>query len=137
MAIRKALFALTAATVALSAPAPIQASCAAATTLSGKWKGDDGGTYRIRAAGNEIFWIGTSPDGGKSWTNVMRGLRNPETKSISGRWADIAQPGGVGALVIAIKSNNLLVRTSSTGSPFGGTKWTRVVTCDDVGMNPV
>lgn len=135
MTIRKALFALGAAGVLLSAPSVTQASCAAPAGLTGKWKGDDGGTYRIRAVANEVWWIGTSGDGGKSWTNVYRGVR--AGGQISGRWADINGPMGNGTMAISVKSNNLLVRLSNTGSEFGGTRWTRVVTCDDVILNPV
>lgn len=135
MAIRKALFALAAAGVLLSAPTATQASCAAPTSLTGKWKGDDGGTYRIRAVGNEVWWIGTSADNGSSWTNVYRGVR--AGAQISGRWADISGPMGNGTMAITVKSNMQLVRLSNTGSEFGGTKWTRVFNCDDVILNPV
>jgi len=136
MAIRKALFVLAIASVALSAPAPIAAQCTAPASLTGKWKGDDGGTYRIRAVGNEVWWIGTSADGGKSWTNVYKG--NRVGQQISGRWADIVPAnGGNGVMTLTVVNNGLIKKASESGSPFGGTKWGRVVGCDDMGLNPV
>lgn len=135
MSIRKALILLAPAAALLCGPAPTAASCAAPTGFTGIWKADDGGTYRVRAVANEVWWIGTSPDGGKSWTNVFRGVKS--STQLSGRWADISGPGGYGTLTLSIKGTTQLIRTASTGSPFGGTKWNRVVNCDDVGMNPV
>src|SRR6185369_10844771 len=63
------------------------AQCKAATQLSGRWYGNDGGTYYLRRFGNEVWWVGISGDQGKSWTNAFHGTRNGDV--ITGEWGDV------------------------------------------------
>src|SRR5262249_35851674 len=60
------------------------------TQLSGEWLSDDGGTYRVRRnAGNVIWWVGESSDGGRTFTNVFKGIYDPRTNLITGDWSDV------------------------------------------------
>ena len=56
--------------------------------ITGKWYGDDGGTYWIRQIGVTVMWFGTSGlEEGTHFSNVFHGVR--ELDEIRGEWADI------------------------------------------------
>jgi hypothetical protein len=61
--------------------------CAAPPTLDGRWTANDGGFYDVRVVGNNVFWLGQSGDGGRSWTQVFHGTR--QGNAITGMWADV------------------------------------------------
>ena len=65
---------------------PAHALCAAPPDLNGTWRANDGGTYHVRQIGTQVWWVGLSSDGGKSWTNVFHGTRTGNT--VTGSWAD-------------------------------------------------
>jgi hypothetical protein len=119
----------------LAAPASqAPAQCLApGPDLSGIWHGDDGGTYRVRMIGNEIFWLGTSPDNGRSWTNVFHGIK--DGTDIHGTWADVAGSAhGGGAMTVRVMTNGRMAKAMMTGG-FSGSTWTRGG-CGDVQLNP-
>ena len=73
--------------MSLLTSAPACAQCAAPPTLDGRWAANDHGSYDVRVVGNDIFWLGQSADGGRSWTQVFHGTRQGNT--MTGVWADV------------------------------------------------
>jgi hypothetical protein len=51
------------------------ALCIARRDMNGEWKADDRGTYYVRQIGNAVWWVGMSPDEGRTWMNVFKGVR--------------------------------------------------------------
>lgn len=93
--------------------------------LSGRWRGDDGGTYYIKQIGNELWWYGESADKGASWTNVFHGYIGKQ--EVAGKWADTpkGRVNSGGEMAVQIVSSNRLVAARKTGG-FGGGAWTRI-----------
>lgn len=95
-----------------------------AQNLTGKWKGNDGGSYFLRQIDNELWWYGQSKDGGKTWSNVFYG--SIKGNYVTGKWADM--PHGLaqnsGMMTIKILGNNKLKAIKKTGG-FGGSEWSR------------
>lgn len=122
--------------LAATGAAPAQAAkCQPYPSLSGVYRANDGGTYRIRAAGPTVWWLGKSSDDGASWTNVFKGTRNGNV--ITGQWADLNNGAtGTGALTLRVTKNFQLVRISAVGSGFGGTRWLRPG-CDSDNSVPI
>jgi hypothetical protein len=55
--------------------------------ISGKWDGNDGGTYFIQQNGQSVSWFGSNNLGeGKGFSNVFVGRHGGDT--VSGSWAD-------------------------------------------------
>ncbi|PTA67607.1 hypothetical protein [Deinococcus arcticus] len=113
------------------------ASCAAPKDMNGVWRANDGGTYYVRQLGNQVWWLGQSSDGGKTWTHVFSGVRSGNT--VKGTWADVprGQVRSSGALTLTLSGVNSVLgfkRASATGG-FGGSSW--YMPCDDVILNPV
>jgi hypothetical protein len=120
----------------LAAPPEQAAAQCLAPGFGGLWRGNDGGTYRIRDLGTMIVWDGRSGDNGRSWINRFRGTRKGNV--VTGEWGDVGKRTH-GTLTIRMDNDHLLVRTASTGSPFGGTRWTRPVPsqgCNDTALIP-
>jgi hypothetical protein len=109
----------------LAAPAaPAHAICASPNTVNGVWTANDGGTYRLHVVGNTVWWVGTSGDEGRSWTNVFRGTRNGNI--IDGEWADVRGKGwGSGTLKLRISGMTSMELVSGTGSGYAGRRWGR------------
>lgn len=117
----------------LGSPAWSYALCSFPSALTGVWKANDGGTYYVRENGNEIWWIGRSRDGGRSWSNVYSGVRNGS--SITGKWADVPMGRARGGGIMNLQINGTeLSRIEVTGG-FGGSRWSRH--CEDTILNPV
>jgi len=119
--------------VLLTAPAQHAVAQCLAPGFEGKWQGNDGGSYVISSAGGSVYWTGRSGDNGKSWVNRFKGEFG-DNKTISGEWHDTGKPWGHGTMTVKMVDDHTLVRTSATGSYFGGTRWTRPVPsrgCDD------
>lgn len=124
-----------AAVILLAAPQHADAQCSARTRITGIWLADDGGTYVVRrTGGTTIWWVGRSADGGKSFTNVFKGVRNGNR--ITGDWADVLSQSkepssGVGSLTLEINSSKQgnqeffsgFKKVGGTGSGFGATNW--------------
>ena len=106
------------------------AQCSARTQLTGVWQSDDGGTYTVRRSGKLVWWVGESTDGGRSFTNVFKGVVDGST--ITGDWADVRNANGFqsntnkGTLTLqldgTLKSLFGFSKVSATGG-FGGTRW--------------
>lgn len=92
--------------------------------LSGRWTGDDGGTYYLRQIDNTLWWYGESGDGGSTWTNVFKG--EIQGNQIIGEWSDV--PKGrinqAGDMELQIESSARLIAARKTGG-FGGSTWSR------------
>ncbi len=83
--------------------------------LTGKWKCDAGGTYYIRHAGSEIYWLGQSDDDGAAWSHIFLGTLKGRT--LTGKWADVPKGGAMGAgrLTLKIESPKSIKVTQQTG----------------------
>jgi hypothetical protein len=119
--------------------------------LSGKWIGDDGGTYFIGQNGfpgtgvtPKIWWFGSNSLGEKAgFSNVFQGEMKGGDPSgkwiISGKWADVpmGKTNGNGEIALVVETYtkydekgknpvayDVLTKVSDTGG-FGGTELTR------------
>lgn len=125
-------------TASLLGAAHGHAQCSAPRDMNGVWRANDGGTYYVRQLGNQIWWLGMSADGGRSWTNVFHGTKTGNV--VQGTWADVPRgsirSGGSMNLQVQATPTSVLsfTRASATGG-FGGSRWT--MPCDDVILNPV
>lgn len=119
----------------LAAPAvPVHAQCLAPGSVSGVWKANDGGTYRLHVIGNIVWWVGLSGDNGVTWTNTFRGTRTGDI--IDGEWADVrGRAWGHGTLKLRISGTTFMERISGTGSGFAGSRWGRGG-CNDTQASP-
>jgi hypothetical protein len=92
--------------------------------LTGRWTGNDGGTYFIKQTGNQIWWLGQSADNGAAFANVFNGTLLGNL--LIGRWSDVprGQSQNAGELSIQIVDANHLQTVVKTGS-FGASEWTR------------
>src|SRR5262249_361646 len=92
--------------------------------VTGTYQCDDGGRYFVRQLGNVVWWLGMSNNDGNSFTNVFRGVLQPNNQ-INGEWA--AFPKGAdflgGRLTLLVEADGSLERLSATGG-FGGSRWT-------------
>lgn len=107
-----------------------EALCVSRSQLSGQWLADDGGTYHVRRnAGNVVWWMGKSSDEGRSWTNVFKGVYNPQTNLITGDWADVITRGNMNSGSLTLRLNGTLQhlngfeKVSGSGDGFGGRRW--------------
>jgi hypothetical protein len=106
--------------------------------LTGKWNGNDGGTYYIRQERTddktnlpviEVMWFGTSGlQEGATFANVFNGKRDGDT--ITGKWADIPmgkvmQQGEISFTCTQEGGIDKLKRKSQTGG-FGGTEFSKL-----------
>ena len=112
-------------------PAPSYAICAAPRDMNGVWRANDGGTYYVRQLGNEVWWLGMSPDDGRTWTNVFHGTRNGNT--VTGTWADVpkGRVAGGGMMTLTVHGVNGVTgftRAAVSGG-FGGSRWSQP--CND------
>jgi hypothetical protein len=125
--------------LAIMLPTNAKALCVSRSQLSGEWLSDDGGTYRVRRnAGNVIWWVGESSDGGRTFTNVFKGIYDPRTNLITGDWSDVRTNFGrigSGSLTLQLDGTisptppnppshvNGFHKVGGTGDGFGGTRW--------------
>ena len=94
--------------------------------LTGIWKGQDAGIYYVRHFGDNIMWVGLSPDDGKTWANIFVGKYNGDI--ISGTWADVprGKVGGLGTLTLKVSQEDgfiIFSKIGSTGSGFSTSTW--------------
>jgi len=126
--------------LSLAAGASAQAQCVAPKSISGWWNGNDGGKYVLRRIGDVVWWMGKSGDGGRTWTNVFRGVISGDT--IDGEWTDllsgVQENGNQGHGTLKLKIIGKIgvgvdgfERIGATGAGFGGSKWSRG--CNDTG----
>lgn len=100
--------------------------------LTGKWRGNDGGTYFIRQIGDVIWWFGARTlQEGTTFSNVFHGTMAPRDPSgsiydISGLWNDVplGNTRGVGELALRTDiSGQKLTKVGASGDGFSATEW--------------
>ncbi len=62
-------------------------------SLTGVWRGSDGGTYYVRQSGTQVAWLGENVDGG--WCNVFFGTRTGSR--VAGQWVDVPKAAAQGS----------------------------------------
>lgn len=94
------------------------------SNFTGTWRCTDGGIYFIRQTGDELWWYGQSPDGGKSWANVFHGRIHEN--QIIGKWADVPRGKTLnsGKISLEVVGSNKLRAVHRTGG-FSGNEWIR------------
>lgn len=97
-----------------------------AVDLTGTWQADDGGTYYLRQAGNELTWYGELQATNPRWANVFNGRISGQR--IRGGWFDVPKGStmGSGELQLEIKDNGNVLEAARKSGDFGGSRWTRV-----------
>jgi hypothetical protein len=107
-----------------------EASAKCATSISGVWKGNDGGTYYISQKGRAVYWFGAQQPirEGTGFSNVFEGQFS-SSDGISGKWADVpyGKARGNGDISLRCSQNGItdvLTRESASGG-FGGSSWTK------------
>lgn len=102
--------------------------------LTGRWIGNDGGKYYMRQIGNYVWWIGSDKfNSGEGFTNVFHGYRtDTNNKVLWGSWQDVplGTTSGDGFLTLYIAQSGTKIfrygaEASDSGSPFGGSEWTK------------
>ena len=107
------------------------AQCVAPPTIGGRWSANDGGFYDVRVVGNEVFWLGESGDGGRSWTQVFRGTR--QGNMLTGMWADVRGAShNSGTMTLRISGTASMDFVSGTRG--AGFRWGRP--CNDTAGRP-
>ena len=118
----------------LALPAAANAQCTSRPSMTGEWKSNDGGTYLVRQRGQNVWWVGTSGDGGRTFINVFKGTRNGSV--VTGEWSDV-RGRGQGTLQLSVEGQSGTSRafafnkTGETGTGFGGRRWS--FPCQDTG----
>jgi hypothetical protein len=104
--------------------------------IYGVWKGNDGGTYYMRQIGGDVWWLGQSADGGKSFTNVFHG--QVHGNKLTGGWLDLprdagAKPTNAGMVEMQIDDPTAPKKITKLPSPTGpaASRWERSFPCDD------
>ena len=95
--------------------------------LSGRWSGDDGGSYYVRQSGVRVWWLGESADGGRSWSNVFHGTLNPTTRTIAGLWIDVPKGAAQseGELILRYDDEMRTLSAAQRTGGFRGSLWRR------------
>jgi hypothetical protein len=117
-------------------PAHAQCSFPFSGQVYGEYLADDGGMYHVRQIGNDVWWPGMSPDGGKTWTNVFHGQINGSR--LTGGWLDVptenrqnpTNAGKVTLEIMKLGSPDLLKKVDSPSGP-GASTWKRILPCHD------
>lgn len=119
----------------LAVPAEQASAMCSFRNLTGEWRSNDGGRYRVTESGNRVNWVAMSGDQGRSWRHTFRGTRTGNV--IQGNWADFGPtgPNGRGTLTLRVRDPMHFYRTANTGSGFGGVRWWRG--CNDTQGKPV
>lgn len=96
--------------------------------LSGRWSGNDGGTYYLRQTGSHVHWYGEAADAQPSWSNVFSG-RIHGTR-IKGNWTDVpkGRTRGAGDLELVLEKDGKELRVVSKTGGFAASRWTRIKT---------
>ena len=94
--------------------------------LTGRWSGNDGGTYYLRQEGDVLYWYGEAAAERPSWSNVFVG-RIHEGR-IEGNWTDVpkGRATGSGTLELVIEKNGSQLRVVRKSVGFSGSRWTRM-----------
>ncbi len=94
--------------------------------LSGRWSGNDGGTYYLRQTGSHVHWYGEAADAQPAWSNVFSG-RIHGTR-IKGNWTDVpkGRTRGAGDLELVLEKDGNELRVVSKTGGFAASRWTRI-----------
>jgi hypothetical protein len=113
--------------LAIVIPTNAKALCASRPMLSGTWLADDGGTYHVRRnEGNVVWWMGQSADEGRSWTNVFKGIYDPQTNLITGEFSDVINSNHINSGPLTLKLNGSLQHVNGfekVAGGFGASRW--------------
>jgi hypothetical protein len=91
-----------------------------AVDLSGKWVGDDGGTYYLRQIGDQLYWFGENNVSNPRWANVFLGRIQDDR--VEGKWTDVpkGQTVGNGTLLLEIINDGNSLKAKEKTGGFGG-----------------
>jgi hypothetical protein len=111
---------------------PVKAQCSFPFTnlVYGLWKADDGGLYHMRQIGGDVWWVGISSDGGKTFTNVFHGQVKGNT--LSGGWLDVPNDTekrtNAGQVNLRIDNPSQPTKLTKLPSPTGpgASTWNRI-----------
>lgn len=108
---------------------------AAFADLTGRWSGDDGGTYYLRQVDGSLYWYGEDNATNPGWSNVFSGtiliipgaLGRPAGTTINGKWADVPKGRAVnhGELSLKIVDAGKVLEISRKTGAFSGNRLTR------------
>jgi len=95
------------------------------TAISGVYTCSEGGTYYVKSDGKNLYWVGESADGGKSWTNIFIG--KVEGSKVKGKWYDLpkGRNGGSGDLEVLLAADCMSFNWVEGTGGFGGRQWKR------------
>ncbi len=109
---------------------------AAFADLTGRWSGDDGGTYYLRQVDGSLYWYGEENATNPGWSNVFSGtiliipgaLGRPGGTTINGKWADVPKGRAVnhGELSLKIVDTGKVLEISRKTGAFSGNRLTRI-----------
>lgn len=104
---------------------PLKENKKDAKSLTGVYTCSDGGTYYTKIDGKNLYWVGESADGGKSWTNIFIG--KVEGSKVKGKWYDLPKGlnGGSGDLVVLLAADYLSFDWVEGTGGFSGRQWKR------------
>ncbi len=96
--------------------------------LSGRWSGNDGGTYYLRQTDGYVYWYGEAADAPPAWSNVFSG-RIYGTR-IKGNWVDVpkGRTTGAGNLELVLEKDGKELRVVNKTGAFAASRWTRIQT---------
>jgi hypothetical protein len=112
--------------LAIMLPTSAKAQCVSRSHLSGTWLSDDGGTYHVRRNGTDVWWMGQSGDGGRSWTNVFKGHWDSQTNLITGEFSDVINSTQINFGPLTLKLDGTLEHLNGfekVSGGFGGSRW--------------
>jgi hypothetical protein len=100
-----------------------------APSLTGIWTSDDGGIYQIRQIGENVWWYGQSPDGGKAYTHVFHGVQYDDGE-IAGSWVDVppgrATNNGTMTILLVFEDGNYQIRKQRETGGFWSSVWKKI-----------
>jgi hypothetical protein len=114
------------------------AQCSPPMSLTGSWKGNDGGTYYVQQNGATVWWVGMSGDKGRSWTNVFQGSLSGSI--LTGTWSDVPFGGtkNNGSITLTLSRTTgggiVGMKRVAVSGGFSGSSWS--LNCNDVILNP-
>jgi hypothetical protein len=105
---------------------PAPPSEPSAFDLTGRWQGNDGGTYYIRHIGSGIWWYGEQAPENPGWSNAAQG--NVGGNVVNLFWFDVPKGRsiGLGRLALVVENSGNTLRVQQTTGGFGGSTWTRI-----------
>lgn len=93
--------------------------------LTGRWSCDDGGTYYLRQAGDQLYWFGEAAGNHPAWANVFTG--KVSGSRVEGAWLDVpkGRAAGSGRLELVVEADGDRLRAVQRTGGFAGSRWKR------------